>query len=178
MLILNFHPFPNLETERLLLRQLAQSDETEVFFLRSAERIAPYMDRPKAKSLKEAQNFIQRINAQVAANEVIFWGITLKTEIKLIGTICLWQISRSKASAEVGYELHPDFQGQGIMQEALKAVLNFGFEQMKLQLINATVSPENQPSIKLLEKFHFKLSKKEEEENTVLYQLSASHPDF
>jgi ribosomal-protein-alanine N-acetyltransferase len=65
--------------------------------------------------------------------------------------------------------LHPDFQAKGIMNEALLAVIKFGFEIMKVNTIDAEVDPNNIPSIKLLYRNGFVLTR--EAPNTVIYSL-------
>ncbi len=148
-------PFPNIITERLSLRQLKIEDENEIFVLRSDERVLKYLDIPIAKTIDDARNFIEKINNGIINNEWIYWGITLKNKTKLIGTICIWNISKDGLTADIGYVLHPDFQGRGIMREALIKVINYGFEIMKLKSIDADVDPNNFKSIKLLEKNGF-----------------------
>ena len=87
MLQLNFSPFPQLATERLILRQLQPNDESEIFFLRSDERVNKYIDRPKAIFFEEAQNFILKINNSIKNNESIYWAICFKDQQQLVGTI-------------------------------------------------------------------------------------------
>jgi ribosomal-protein-alanine N-acetyltransferase len=79
----------------------------------------------------------------------------LKNEFKLIGNIGIWRIEKEHHRAEIGYALHPSHQGKGIMQEALKAVLDYGFHMMKLHSMEANVNPDNAASIKLLERANF-----------------------
>ncbi|MHB1392864.1 MAG: GNAT family N-acetyltransferase [Clostridia bacterium] len=85
----------------------------------------------------------------------MLWGITPKNENKLIGSICLWNISEELSKAEIGYELMTEYQGKGIMSEAIKAVIEYGFENMKLNLIEALPYSDNIRSIKLLERNSF-----------------------
>lgn len=152
---INFNPFPELFTERLQLRQLALSDEHEIYVQRSDPRIIQYLDRPEASDLDAARLFIQNINAGVAENRAVYWAITLKNNPALIGTICLWNIAPEKSSVELGYSLHPDFQGKGYMQEALEKVVDYGFVVMQADAIEAFSHPENAPSIRLLQKNNF-----------------------
>lgn len=133
---INFTPFPSLITERLYLRQVNSEDEHEFYILKSDEEILKYLEA-KAKTFDEAQLFMKRLNDGITQNEWILWGITLKEMNKLIGTICLWNISADYSTAELGYELMPNYQGKGIMQEAVTTVLKYGFEVMKLHLIEA-----------------------------------------
>lgn len=169
MEILNFTPFPNLITERLILRQVKIQDDNEVFALRSDKRVNQFLDRPKPKIVDDARKFIEKINDRIAKNEVIYWAITLKNDSKLIGTICYWNISKENSRAEIGYELHPDFQGKGIMQEVIIKVIDYGFETMKLKSIDADLHPNNAKSINLLEKNSFVYNRRSKD--TVVYSL-------
>lgn len=155
MLKLNFTPFPVIETDRLVLRQVAKEDAKELFFLRSDKAVLTYLDKAPARSIEEVIKFIEGLHELEKDHKAINWAITLKQDIKLIGTICLWNIVHSHYRAEIGYALHPDHQGKGIMQEAVAAVLNYGFETMKLHSIEANVNPNNASSIKLLERNNF-----------------------
>jgi len=155
MLSINFNPFPLLTTDKLLLRHIDKSDVNEIFFLRSDEKVMKYIDRPPAKTTDDAYKFIQIINDLEKNNEEVTWAITLKDDLKLIGTICYWNIKKEHYRAEIGFALHPDYWGKGIMQEALTEVLNYGFKVMNLHSIEANVNPDNAASIKLLEKNNF-----------------------
>ncbi|OGU71081.1 MAG: hypothetical protein A2V93_03735 [Ignavibacteria bacterium RBG_16_34_14] len=155
MLNIKFDPFPLLTTNKLLLRQVEKSDVNEIFFLRSDERVMKYIDRPLAKTTDDAYKFIQNINDLEKNNEAVTWAITMKGNLKLIGTICYWNIKKEHFRAEVGYILHPDYWGKGIIQAALSEVLNYGFIVMNLHSIEANVNPDNKASIKLLERNNF-----------------------
>jgi ribosomal-protein-alanine N-acetyltransferase len=152
---MNFNPFPNITTGRLNLRKIDSDDVNEIFFLRSDSRVLKYLDGEPVKSLDDALKFIKLINEMEAKNDCITWGITLKRNNKLIGTICFWNIKPEHYRAEVGYVLHPDYHRKGIMQEAMDEVLKYGFNVMKLHSIEADVSPQNIDSIKLLERNNF-----------------------
>jgi len=155
MLTLNFQPFPTITTDRLVLRQLADSDAPEIFILRSDERILEFIDIAKADNIGDALAFIHKINKVVAENQSPYWGVALKETGKLIGTICIWNILSEHYRAEVGFVLHPDQQRKGLMSEALTAVLNYAFKEMKLHSIEGRVNPANTASIKLMERNGF-----------------------
>ena len=172
MVQIQFTPFPELATARFRLRQLTKDDENEIFALRSDDFINQYLDRPKANTLDDARNFISKITNGIAENEAIFWVVTPKDEARFLGTICLWKISREEEKAEIGYELLPENHGKGIMQEVIPRVIQFGFEEMKLQTIEAELSPRNLKSVRLLEKNNFKLAEvNEENPDSVVYAL-------
>ncbi|KAA3611046.1 MAG: N-acetyltransferase [Calditrichaeota bacterium] len=169
-----FTPFPNLNSPRLALRALQISDASQIFLIRSDSSVNKYLDRPAQKSNKEAESFISKINLGVKNNDCVYWAISKKDNPKLIGTICLWNFASDKNSAEVGYELLPDFQGQGIMNEALKSVIEFGFNEVGLDFIDAYSHSQNIPSKKLLEKNNFvqNLAKTETSNiNTIVFTL-------
>jgi ribosomal-protein-alanine N-acetyltransferase len=98
---------------------------------------------------------IQLLDDNLKTDKAIAWGITTKESDVLIGSICLWNFSEDKKTAEVGYDLDPEFQGKGIMSEALKAVLNFGFNQRGFKTIEAYTDYRNLPSKKLLKHHGF-----------------------
>jgi len=150
MLSINFSPFPVMQTRRLHLRLMSRQDRNEIFFLRTHEIVNKYIDRPKPKTLQDAENFISGINKGVLQNKWIFWAINIKGTAPLLGTVCLWNINLRKKTADLGYELHPNHQGIGIMQEAVENVLAFGFEKMKLNAVLAFTHKENQKSFDLL----------------------------
>ncbi len=155
MLQINFTPFPTLLTNRVILRQIIPGDAKEIFFLRSDETIMKYLDRPRAKSIEEAVAYIEKITGILNKNEGITWAITLKGQTKLMGTVGFWRIEKKHYRAEAGYTLHTALQGKGIMQEALTAALDYGFNTMQLHSVEANVNPDNLSSIKLLERSNF-----------------------
>ena len=155
MLTLNFNPFPALSTGRLNLRRMTADDAREVFYFRSDPGLLRYLDREPAKSMDDALQWIKMINEGIDNNHHIAWGIALKTEQPLIGSINLWNIQKEHYRAEIGYLLHTAHQGNGFMHEAMAAVLRYGFNSMGLHSVEANVNPDNHPSIRVLERSNF-----------------------
>lgn len=155
MLELNFSPFPVIETERLLLRRIGAKDDNDLFFLRSSKAAMKYLDRPMHSSINETQELIKKIEDGILQNTAIGWGLSLKGKAQLIGTISYHRIEKEHYRAEIGYMIHPDYWRTGLISEAIKPVIDFGFNQMNLHSIEANVNPENIASIKLLEKHKF-----------------------
>jgi len=176
MLNRTFTPFPILATERLTLRQLVINDEREIFTLRSDSEINKYLDRQLSNTIDDARNFINKVNENINKNDSLYWAITLSDKNVLIGTICLFSFSDETDKCEIGYELLTNFQGQGIMTEAVEKVIDFAFNTIKVQKIEAFFHIDNQSSIKLLEKFSFKDSNKPDKTDTnlVCYHLTNS----
>lgn len=155
MVDINFTPFPNLETDRLQLRRVANSDVNEIFALRSNKETMKYLPRPLVKTEEEALAHIAMIDEKIRNNEGINWAITMKENPKLIGIIGHYQIKPEHFRAEIGYMLLPEYYGKGIIIEAIKATVNYGFEIMKLHSIEAIIDPENFASEKVLQKSGF-----------------------
>lgn len=155
MLLVNFNPFPELTTERLQLRQMQREDENDFFELRSNPEIMRFIPRPIARTVADAAQLILNINNGIRQNEHITWGIALKSAPKIIGTIGYVRMAKQNYRAEVGYLLHSDYRGQGLMQEALQAVIEYGFQVMKLHSIEGVIDPANTPSARVLEQAGF-----------------------
>ncbi len=153
---LNFKPFPVLTSKRLVFRRIKRADVNEVLFLRSDSRVLNYLDKVPAKTKKDAYKFIKIVQDAEKNTDGITWGITLKNENEVIGTIAFWRMQKEHYRAEIGYVLHPNYWGKGIMHEAIAEVIKYGFEVMKLHSIEANVNPANRASIGVLEKNGFK----------------------
>jgi [ribosomal protein S5]-alanine N-acetyltransferase len=176
MLNRSFTPFPILITERLTLRQLVISDEQEIFTLRSDSEINKYLDREVSNTIEDARNFINKVNENINKNNSLYWAITLGDKNILVGTICLFGFSDENDKCEIGYELLTNFQGQGIMKEAAEKVIDYAFNTIKVQKIEAFLHRDNQRSIKLLDKFSFRNSNEPDKTNPELisYYLTNS----
>lgn len=155
MLHIELNPFTELHTDRLHLRQVTLQDAPEILFFRSNPTVMQYLDREPLTTLEEAETFIKEVREAVVNNEGIMWGLYFAGQDTLIGTIGLWRFIKINHRAEIGYTLHPELQGKGLMSEAMKAVLKFGFENLKLHSVEANVNPHNQASINLIEKHGF-----------------------
>ncbi|MCJ8209439.1 GNAT family N-acetyltransferase [Mucilaginibacter sp. RS28] len=168
---INLNPFPELTTKRLLLRKLAPQDAAEIFRLRSNEQVNAYLDRARAQTIEDAQNFIQKIEAMLRQQHGVYWAITLKDNPSLIGTICFFGFDQNNDRAEIGYELLPEYNGKGMMQEALIGVVTYGFNVMELKAIVAETKIDNASSIKLLERSGFEVDASFEESDYRKYIL-------
>ncbi|RXM39675.1 N-acetyltransferase [Chryseobacterium sp. CH21] len=153
-----------LETERLLLRDINESYVEDILRIRSNEVINQFVQRNSPKNNYDALQFILTIKEKTKNNQTIYLGISLKDQSNLIGTICLWNFSEDRKTAEVGYELLPEYHRKGIMSEALNAVLDFGFNELELKEIVAITNKFNENSKGLLVKHDFILLEGKEDE--------------
>jgi len=153
-----------LETERLLLKEIDESNVEDILQIRSNRIINQFVKRIPPKNNYDALDFILTIKERTRNDETFYWGISLKEQRNLIGTICLWNFSEDRKTAEVGYELLPDYHKKGIMSEALTAVLSFSFNELNLKEILAMTNKFNENSKGLLLKHNFVLEERREDE--------------
>ncbi|MTI46319.1 GNAT family N-acetyltransferase [Sporosalibacterium faouarense] len=152
---ISFNPFPILKTDRLLLRQLKNEDDIAIFEYQSNKDNFKFVDMPVYKNIKEAQNYIEKMNSGVRDDKWIIWAIADATTDKALGTISIWNILKEQSKAELGYGLFPGNVGKGIMSEALKKVVEYGINVMGLETIEAYTNIENNKSKCLLKRNNF-----------------------
>lgn len=164
---MNFKDFPILKTERLTLRKLKESDWENISYLRSDKIVNQFVKRPNADTKEKAIDFIKEINLKINKSQIIYWSISSRNDQKMIGSICLWNFSKDKKTAEIGYDLNPKYQKTGIMDESMKEVLNFGFQILNLEKIEAFTHKKNESSISLLIKNNFILNENKIDQNNL-----------
>lgn len=155
MTTFSFLPFQNLESERLLLRQITPNDVKEIFELRSNSETMKYIPRPLVTSIDEAMSHIKMIQDKIESNEGINWAITLKNNPKMIGIIGHYKIRWEHFRSEIGYMLLPEYQGKGFITEAIQLIIKYGFNEMRMHSLEAIIHPDNNASAIVLEKNNF-----------------------
>lgn len=148
-----FKHFQSLETEHLIIRKLALSDAKDCFAITSDLRVLKMMVAlPVHKTLEETEQYLADIIAQYEQDKNEWWAVVEKTSDKVIGFCGFVDYKVQFKRVELGYMLAYDSWGKGYATEACKTNINFGFSQMNLNRIEATVDPENIPSVRVLEK--------------------------
>ncbi|MCM3399787.1 GNAT family N-acetyltransferase [Oceanobacillus profundus] len=147
--------FPILETSRLRLREIKETDAASMLAYLSDTEVMKHYGLEPFQTIEEAFDEISWYQSTLKQKTGIRWGITLKEEGVVIGSCGFLNIASQHYRSEIGYELHRNYWGKGIASEALGAVLAYGFEQLKLQRIQALIEPPNIASIKLAEKQGF-----------------------
>ena len=150
-----FLPFKNLMSDRLLLRQITPADVNEIFAMRSNAGVMKYVPRPLCANLNEAMALINMMQQKIETNEGINWAITQKGNNMMIGFIGHYKIQWENFRSEIGYMLLPEYQGKGIVSEAVQLVIEYGFKEMKMHSLEAVIDPENIASARVLEKNNF-----------------------
>ena len=150
-----FAAFPVIETERFLLRAVTLDDVADMFRVMSDPQVTRYFGRLPMAMPADAQDRVQMIQAAFQEQNGVRWAIADRANGKLIGTCGFWRLIKAHDRAEIGYELAQDWWGQGVMTEALGAMLQFGFTRMGLHSIEAQIHPANNGSRRVLEKLGF-----------------------
>ena len=151
-----FNTFPNLQSKRLFFKELSTADVNDILELRSNKQTNQFMDRDLAQSIDDAVAHVEKVQLAFAEHSGISWALFEKTEMKFIGDIAIWKITRQNNRGEIGYALNPQYWGKGLMKEAIDVVTKFSFSQLQIHSIEANVNPKNLSSIKVLEKCNFK----------------------
>lgn len=150
-----FATFPPLETERLLLRAFTPEDAAAVFAIMADPEVVRYFGAPPMHALDQAAQRIAGISQAFAEQEGVRWAIVRREDGAFIGSCGFWRLVTPHFRAEIGYELGRPWWGQGLMPEALDAVLTFGFKVMGLHSVEAVIDPANAGSRRVLEKLGF-----------------------
>ncbi len=143
-----------LETIRLNLKEVVLSDLEKIHEL----HCLPETDEFNTLGIPETIDVTEKIVndwilAQQQTPRVSYtFSIYLKNSSQFIGTIGIKMGKENYRTAEIWYKLRKDFWGNGYATEALKEVITFGFQSLKLHRIEAGCATENIGSIKVLEK--------------------------
>lgn len=143
---------PDIVTERLLLRKLSPDDAPAIFEYGSREAVTRNVLFPQHESLADSEAFLAKIFDQKGIEFGVVWGIVLKENGKLIGTIGLHHINLENKRLEVGYALHDDYWNKGIVTEATKALINSVYCNTNINRIEALCVSDHVRSYRVMEK--------------------------
>lgn len=134
--------FPILETERLILREATEEDAKDMFVYLSDQLVIKHMGISACETPEEVLGEIEWYKSIYKNGTGMRWGITLKDSGKVIGSCGFLNRNPKHYRCEVGYELSREHWGKGIANEALERVLQFGFEHLELERIEALIEPK------------------------------------
>ena len=142
-----------LTTERLVLREFRATDWPAMLAYQSDPRYLRYYEWTE-RTPEDVRAFIQRfLDQQQETPRIKFQlAITLKGSDELIGNCGVRMASAGAREADIGYELAPQYWGQGFATEAARAIVQFGFTQLRPHRISAWCIAENAGSVRVLEK--------------------------
>ena len=147
-----YRDLPILETERLILRKVTQGDLGDMNEYGMDPEVAKSVMWNQHGSLADTQDFMDFVLKRYADHDVAPWGIEYKENGKMIGTIDFVWWKPSHRTAEIGYTLNRAYWGKGLMTEASRQLISFGFEKMKLVRIQAVCFSDNIGSARVMEK--------------------------
>lgn len=145
-----FSHLPRIETDRLILRPLKMADARDMYDYARDPEVSRHVLWDAHKSIWDSRRFLLFARSQYRKGFPGSFGMELKEGGRMIGTIGFMWVNPDFKSAEVGYSLSRDYWNKGLMTEALQAVLRFGFEELKLNRIEAQHDTENPASGKVM----------------------------
>ncbi|HAM79268.1 GNAT family N-acetyltransferase [Ornithinibacillus bavariensis] len=147
--------FPVLETKRILLRQIEKGDAQAIFEYLSDKEVMKHYGTEPFQTVDEAIRAISRYESLFMEKRGIRWGITLKGDNKVIGSCFFYDMVAEHYRTDIGFVLNKNYWGQGNAQEAVKAAINYGYEYLNINRIQAVIEPANVASQKLVERLGF-----------------------
>ncbi|WP_416150341.1 GNAT family N-acetyltransferase [Salipaludibacillus sp. HK11] len=145
----------SLFTERLYLRKMVPADSASLFKIWSDPDITKFMNISNFSNEGQATEMIHYINALSKENKAIRFSIIELTSNEIIGSCGFNYFDFENAKAEIGYDIAKQSWGKGYAPEAISSLLNYGFETIEMNRIEAKIEPGNINSIKVLRKLNF-----------------------
>lgn len=143
---------PELLTKRLLLRKLVVSDYADMYEYSRLEEVTRYLVWEPHPDEHYTARYLDTVQAQYRNGEFYDWGVEWRETGKLIGTCGFTSFDLPNKRAEVGYVINPAFSGRGVATEALMAVLDYAFNELKLHRVEAKYIYGNDASRRVMEK--------------------------
>ena len=138
-----------ITTDRLILDPLAADDAGDLFDIYSHDAAMVYWDSPPHEDVAETQEMIDAMTG----DEACWWAVRRKEEDRCIGVV---GYLGNPGVPGMGYILHPNYWQQGLMREAVRAVLKFGFETLQLDRVELWINEDNAASQNLAREVGFK----------------------
>ena len=142
-------------TRDLHLRPSNDTDAESMFTMLSDPQSMKYWSDEPISNLEAAVEVLNKDLESDAQGNSMCWAVTLKGHDKMIGKCILFQFSQQNRRAEIGYLLNREYWRQGLMHQALEAVIDFAFNTLDFHRIEADVDTQNTGSLGLLEKLGF-----------------------
>ena len=145
-----FSNIPTIYTERLSLRAMHPIDAEDMFDYAKRPEVTKYLLWREHESISFTRDYLIYVGRRYALGDFYDWAIIDRESRKMIGTCGFTKIDTANNSAEIGYVLNPDFHRRGFGSEAVKRILKFGFEELKLNRIEARFMQGNEASLALM----------------------------
>ena len=146
-----FSSLPTLKTDRLILRPIKRSDAQDLYAYAQDPAVSRHVLWDAHKNVQESRQFIRAARRQYRRGLPGSFAITLRDSGRMIGTVGFMWLNPDWQSAEVGYSLSREYWNRGIMTEALRAVIAFGFDTLGLNRIEAQHETDNPASGRVMQ---------------------------
>ena len=143
---------PALETDRLILRRITLHDAADIYAYSADEEVARHVLWSAQRSIAEARDYCRWMTRRYRADEPSSWGIALKRTGRVVGTIGYMAYNEENATVEVGYSLARGLWNKGYTTEALARVIDYTFDSMDINRIEAQHELDNPASGRVMEK--------------------------
>ena len=143
---------PEISTDRLILRRMTMKDAQDIFEYSRDPEVARHVLWTAQKHISEAKEYVRYMTKRYRDDLPSSWGIIDKESGRLVGTIGYMAFSEENASVEIGYSLARWLWGKGMATEALRAVIDYTFEAMDINRIEAQHELTNPSSGRVMEK--------------------------
>lgn len=147
-----FGDLPQLQTPRLILRKMEIDDAQDMFEYASDPEVSKFTLWEPHRSIEDSKTFLECVNKSYENKLIENWGIVYKENNKFIGTCGYFKWYTDHALAEIQYALSRQYWNKGIMTEAVREVLRFGFTKMGLNRIEAKCVTANTGSERIMQK--------------------------
>ena len=147
---------PRLSGVRLELRSLTDEDSPAFLSVFGDPEVMKFWSSPPLADLEAARDSIDRIHEFFRSRQLFQWGICRRSTDEVIGTVTLFHVDSSHRRAEIGFALGRGAWGHGYATEAVERLIEFAFDELDLHRLEADVDPENERSLRLLERRGFR----------------------
>jgi len=146
--------FPKLHTERLNLIEITQSHLRDYYEIFKEEKVTKYYNIMPFGQIEDARKYIDWFQSRYKEGLGIRWGIQIKGDNRIIGTAGFNNFQINHRS-NIGYDLHCNYWKKGFVTEALSQIVDYGFNEIGVNRIEAEVMQGNVASERVLQKLGF-----------------------
>ena len=147
-----FSHIPTLETDRLTLRGMRVSDAPDMYEYACRPSVTEYLTWEPHASVEETREYLTYVGQRYRTGDFYDWAVVDRESGHMIGTCGFTSFNCPHDTAEIGYVLNPAYQGKGLATEAVRRVLDFGFDELGLHRIEAHFMEGNDASRRLMER--------------------------
>lgn len=140
-------------TKRLIIRRMTETDLSDFLAYQTHPEVLRYMPT-EALTEERAMGFLSRQAVVDIGDEggYIAFAIQHIGDAKMIGEVSINLLPKARSKGEIGWSLHPKYQGHGYATEAAKVLLTYGFEHRKLHRITSICDTRNTASFRLMKR--------------------------